>query len=370
MLGAAGQTPRASPPPPLPPGALRGLCAWLDGLPLSRPKRHLARDFSDGVMLAEIVKHFYPRLVDLHNYVPTCNTDRKLSNWSTLNRKVFHKLRLWVSETDIRKVVANTPGAIEPILCALREKVTDGAAHQHPPGTAGPGPSGGIADGPWAELCAPRHAGGIRVPGFGELRPRQREEFALREGRGVLASDTTQAAASQVGALGLSTPHAGLPGPTAASSVKTPQTPEKTGCCVCTGGGPAGGPWGHLDSGLQQLLEEKEQALAVLQEMVKFPAPRAHRGAMDSDSHQHLESQAQRLGMLSQGAENTLARYAGSVLPGGQVCGVAGEGTPGRAAWGWGVEPGPSSCTNMCPGTFSWLFIFVVSTYFKFYLFK
>uniref|UniRef100_A0A673SPT8 CH-like domain-containing protein n=1 Tax=Suricata suricatta TaxID=37032 RepID=A0A673SPT8_SURSU len=222
------------------------------------------------VMLAEIVKHFYPRLVDLHNYVPTCNTDRKLSNWSTLNRKVFHKLRLWVSETDIRKVVANTPGAIEPILCALREKVTDGAAHQHPPGTAGPGPSGGIADGPWAELCAPRHAGGIRVPGFGELRPRQREEFALREGRGVLASDTTQAAASQVGALGLSTPHAGLPGPTAASSVKTPQTPEKTGCCVCTGGGPAGGPWGHLDSGLQQLLEEKEQALAVLQEMVKI----------------------------------------------------------------------------------------------------
>lgn len=86
MLGAAGQTPRAS-PPPLPPGALRGLCAWLDGLPLSRPKRHLARDFSDGVMLAEIVKHFRPHLVDLHNYVPTCNTDQKLSNWSILNRQ-------------------------------------------------------------------------------------------------------------------------------------------------------------------------------------------------------------------------------------------------------------------------------------------
>lgn len=38
-------------------------------------------------MLAEIVKHFYPRLVDLHNYVPTCNTDQKLSNWSVLNRQ-------------------------------------------------------------------------------------------------------------------------------------------------------------------------------------------------------------------------------------------------------------------------------------------
>ncbi|XP_040342807.1 sperm flagellar protein 1-like isoform X2 [Herpailurus yagouaroundi] len=173
MLGAAGQTPRAS-PPPLPPGALRGLCAWLDGLPLSRPKRHLARDFSDG-------------------------------------------------ETDIQKVVANTPGAIEPILCAVREKVTDGAAHQCLLDPAGPGPSGGIADRPRAELTA--------------------------------------------------SPHTGLPGATAPSSAKTPQsprTPEKTGRCVCTGWDPAGGPWGHLDSRVQQLLEEKEQALALLQEMVKI----------------------------------------------------------------------------------------------------
>lgn len=41
------------------------------------------------VMLAEIVKHFHPRLVDLHNYVPTCNTDQKLSNWSILNRQAL-----------------------------------------------------------------------------------------------------------------------------------------------------------------------------------------------------------------------------------------------------------------------------------------
>ncbi|XP_069316293.1 sperm flagellar protein 1-like [Eulemur rufifrons] len=78
MLSAAGPSPLA----------LRGLYAWLDGLPLSRPKRHLARDFSDGVMLAEIVKLFHPRLVDLHNYTPTCNTDQKLSNWHILNRNL------------------------------------------------------------------------------------------------------------------------------------------------------------------------------------------------------------------------------------------------------------------------------------------
>ncbi|XP_040480658.1 uncharacterized protein LOC103658539 isoform X12 [Ursus maritimus] len=174
MLGAAGR--RAQSSPPLPSGALRGLCAWLDGLPLSRPKRHLARDFSDGVMLAEIVKHFYPRLVDLHNYVPTCNTDQKLSNWSVLNRKVFHKLRLWVSETEIQKVVANTPGAIEPILLALREKVKDGAVQQAPPPTADPGPSSADANSPQAQLTTPAHTGlqGPTVPSGVKTLPSQR----------------------------------------------------------------------------------------------------------------------------------------------------------------------------------------------------
>nr|XP_008523836.1 PREDICTED: uncharacterized protein LOC103554526 isoform X2 [Equus przewalskii] len=136
-------------------------------------------------MLAEIVKHFYPRLVDLHNYIPTCNTDQKLSNWSVLSRqggwagrrqdccaqastgflapclswKVFHKLRLCISEVDIQKVVANTPGAIEPILCALREKVEDRTAHEDPPGSDS-GPS-------WRALGTRRPQGAAAAGGEG-----------------------------------------------------------------------------------------------------------------------------------------------------------------------------------------------------------
>lgn len=33
---------------------LQELYSWVDSIPLSRPKRNIARDFSDGVLLAEV----------------------------------------------------------------------------------------------------------------------------------------------------------------------------------------------------------------------------------------------------------------------------------------------------------------------------
>ncbi|XP_029335706.1 uncharacterized protein LOC110298648 isoform X3 [Mus caroli] len=134
------------------PGDIHNLCAWLDRLPLSRPKRHLARDFSDGVLVAEIVKYFRPRLVDLHSYVPACSTDQKLSNWSLLNRKVFRKLHLCISDNDIQRVVSNRPGVIESILCALREKMEARTVHVGSASTADPGPSAVDAVRPWRDL--------------------------------------------------------------------------------------------------------------------------------------------------------------------------------------------------------------------------
>ncbi|GFH16235.1 SPEF1-like protein [Haematococcus lacustris] len=47
---------------------LQGLYTWVDEIPLSRPKRNIARDFSDGVLTAEVVHHYFPKLVELHNY--------------------------------------------------------------------------------------------------------------------------------------------------------------------------------------------------------------------------------------------------------------------------------------------------------------
>jgi len=102
---------------------LQRLYVWLDEIPLSRPKRSIARDFSDGVMVAEVVLHFIPKLVDMHNYTPANASKQKLNNWATLNRKVFNKLGLVVPENVIKGVVDMKPGVAEVVLSNLRQKV-------------------------------------------------------------------------------------------------------------------------------------------------------------------------------------------------------------------------------------------------------
>uniref|UniRef100_A0A3Q3FEN3 Sperm flagellar 1 n=1 Tax=Labrus bergylta TaxID=56723 RepID=A0A3Q3FEN3_9LABR len=108
---------------------LQDLYAWIDKIPLSRPKRNITRDFSDGVMAAEVVKHFFPKLVDLHNYIPANSTQQKLSNWNLLNRKVFSKLNFLVPEETGRRIVLSTAGVIEPVLSALRDKIDKKLEH-------------------------------------------------------------------------------------------------------------------------------------------------------------------------------------------------------------------------------------------------
>lgn len=115
---------------------LQKIYVWVDSVPLSRPKRNISRDFSDGgeepgtprrwraaerqtrrawgcddaapspppnaarpppftalpprprpVLVAEVVHHYFPRLVELHNYSGANSLRQKLYNWGTLNRE-------------------------------------------------------------------------------------------------------------------------------------------------------------------------------------------------------------------------------------------------------------------------------------------
>lgn len=102
---------------------LEELYTWIDGIPLSRPKRNIARDFSDGVLVAELVHHYFPKEVQLHNYTSSNSTKQKLDNWYLLNRKVFKKLRFELAEDVIRQILNAQPGVIERLLQTLRTRL-------------------------------------------------------------------------------------------------------------------------------------------------------------------------------------------------------------------------------------------------------
>lgn len=103
---------------------LQLLYTWVDDIPLSRPKRNIARDFSDGVLMAEIVKHFFPKIVQLHNYSAASSQRQKLYNWNTLQQKVFKKIGFQMDQKHVDDIVNCVPGAVEKLLKNFQVKVT------------------------------------------------------------------------------------------------------------------------------------------------------------------------------------------------------------------------------------------------------
>ena len=102
---------------------LRALYAWIDAIPLSRPKRNIARDFSDGVLLAEVVHAYFPALVEIHNYAPAHSVKQKIYNFETLNQRVLRKIGYIITRQTIEDVVNCKTGAVEGVLNTLQFKM-------------------------------------------------------------------------------------------------------------------------------------------------------------------------------------------------------------------------------------------------------
>ena len=96
---------------------------WVDSIPLSRQKKNISRDFNDAVLLAEMIKYHYPRLVDLHNYPSASSTKAKLVNWETLNKKVLKKLGVKINKNEINDIINSRPNAIENLLGRLYQVI-------------------------------------------------------------------------------------------------------------------------------------------------------------------------------------------------------------------------------------------------------
>ncbi|KAJ3010692.1 Sperm flagellar protein 1 [Thoreauomyces humboldtii] len=99
------------------------LYAWIDSIPLSRPKKNIQRDFSDGVATAEVISHFLPKMIELHNYPAANSVAQKMYNWKTLNQKVLRKLDCKLTDEVIDGIVTTKPGYIETFLTDLRLKI-------------------------------------------------------------------------------------------------------------------------------------------------------------------------------------------------------------------------------------------------------
>jgi len=104
---------------------LESLYQWVDRVPvpLSRPKKNIGKDFSDGVLVAEIVKHYFPRLVDIHNYSPAAAFKQKMENWYLLNRRVLRRLELDLSDDVIRALANCKQRVVEKVLMMLRTQI-------------------------------------------------------------------------------------------------------------------------------------------------------------------------------------------------------------------------------------------------------
>lgn len=102
---------------------LKAIYAWIDAIPLSRPKRNIARDFSDGILFAEVIAAYFPQLVELHNYTAANSVKQKMSNFDTLNTRVLRKLNYAIPRSSIEEIVNGKPGAVEIVLNSLQFKM-------------------------------------------------------------------------------------------------------------------------------------------------------------------------------------------------------------------------------------------------------
>jgi len=111
----------------LTPVELYDVYRWIDAVPMSKQKKNITRDFSDGVAVAKLVQYYLPKMPELqiHNYIPSLNSPQKRVNWEVLNKKVFTKLNLKLDEKLVESVIDAKPGAIELILFDLKKKVME-----------------------------------------------------------------------------------------------------------------------------------------------------------------------------------------------------------------------------------------------------
>lgn len=111
---------------------LKTVYKYVDEVPLSKPKKNIARDFSDCSQVALLVKHYLPKkhknLCHPHNYPEGNKKQVKLDNWSRLNENVMKKLvgdkhPLLLNDQEMNDCADCQPYAIEKTLLKVKKAI-------------------------------------------------------------------------------------------------------------------------------------------------------------------------------------------------------------------------------------------------------
>jgi hypothetical protein len=76
-------------------------------------------------LVAEVIRHYFPHLIDIHNYTSSTSSKQKKDNWFTLKKKVFSRLEFDVPEAIVTDLCNGKPGTVEILLYNLRIKINE-----------------------------------------------------------------------------------------------------------------------------------------------------------------------------------------------------------------------------------------------------
>lgn len=99
--------------------------AWLDTIPLSRSVHNLETDFADGLLVAEVVAHFFPEYVDFNIFRVARNMAQRVKNWRLLNTTVLLKIDMHTPGGLVHDIVNEHHRSIDLFLDRLREKLDE-----------------------------------------------------------------------------------------------------------------------------------------------------------------------------------------------------------------------------------------------------
>lgn len=74
------------------------------------------------VLMSEVIKFYYPHMVNSHHYIPGNSIKNKRDNWDTLNRRVLDKINMHLSPETIDQLIHSQSGAIEKLLSDFKDK--------------------------------------------------------------------------------------------------------------------------------------------------------------------------------------------------------------------------------------------------------